>query len=70
MKFEYNSKSEERECVAYIDGDGDLCMRDGNEYVDMIALGVSGASTYKVEEFDQSEATHRFYPGDKLTITF
>jgi len=70
MKFTYDKKDESRECVAYIDGDGDLCMRDQGGNVALVALGFDGAETYQTVAFDPSNATHRFYPGDKLTITF
>jgi len=66
MKFEYDSKSEESECVAYIDGDGDLCMVDG-DYA--MILGRDGVHLTDME-WKPDEATRRFYPGDKLTITF
>lgn len=70
MKFEYDNMNDDRECVAYIDGDGDLCMRDNHSNVLLVTLGRCGASTYETEVFDPSDATHKFYPGDKLTITF
>ncbi len=77
MKFEYDGDSEQRECVAFIDGDGLLwvgayCLYDDDvksvvftsddkPHVGDISLK-TGMALFGV--------TKRFYPGDKLTITF
>lgn len=66
MKFEYDSKSVQRECVAYIDKDGDLLVMDDDG---AILLGQDGTHLTAME-WNPSEATRKFYPGDKLTITF
>lgn len=63
MKFTYEHEADDRDCVAYIDGDGDLVMRGG--YI-VKAGWIENAEHY----FNPSEATHKFYPGDKLTIEF
>ena len=69
MKFEYDGDSEHRECVAYIDGDGDVIVRDTlnhtGEHPALISDGNVGTA-----EWQPHTATRRFYPGDKLTITF
>lgn len=70
MKFEYDSKSDERKCVAYIDDDGDLIMADILGVASAVSLGSDGAATYREITFDPKKAVHKFYPGDKITITF
>jgi hypothetical protein len=60
MKLTYDTKPDERECVAYISGDGGLVIKERR-----------GNHVYMVyDSFDPSDATHRFYPGDSITITF
>ena len=67
MKFTYNTKPDDRECVAYIDRDGDLRIRDERDGSvafcsdDGVVIGLP---------WQPSDALHRFYPGDSITITF
>ncbi len=70
MKFTYDKKTNDRECVAYIDGDGCLCLNDKIGNASLICLASHGAATFECLKFDPSKATHKFYPGDKLTIEF
>jgi hypothetical protein len=55
-----------RECVAYVDGDGDLVVkaREGDGFCMSSEYGVVHS------DFIEGDAVHKFYPGDKLTITF
>lgn len=65
MKFEYEVKQDNRECVAYIDDDGDLVVKnDGGACV------IVGDSYCCEFTFHPSRNDHKFYPGDKVTITF
>lgn len=61
MKFTYNTKPAEHECVAYIDGEGDLIIR--YNYDRKVFFHID-------DLFNIYNATHRFYPGDSITITF
>lgn len=69
MKFEYDNMNDDRECVAYIDGDGDLIIKNTlnlvYEHPALITDGNVGTA-----EWNPVESLHKFYPGDKLTITF
>lgn len=67
MKFEYDRKERTDDCVAFIDSDGDLVIvdRDG----DAIAFGVECVHP-SYELSDSTYIAHKFYPGDKITITF
>ena len=63
MKFEYDVSPEHDECVAYIDADGDLILRDeGKIYV------ISQDNMFLREVHEN--ARRRFYRGEKITITF
>lgn len=70
MKFEYENKNDDKECVAFIRyGDLYIKERDGGNLVisdDGSFLG--GLPWHNVET--SPEITHKFYPGDKITITF
>lgn len=73
MKFEYENKVDDRECVAFIDADGDLCLKaDGAD--DIVWLTTGGVqyceSPRNNFDFQKEKAVHRFYPGDTITITF
>lgn len=74
MKFEYDVKNDDRECVAF-------------EWLGHIHIKLDcGNTVLLAEDFSHNpgfhfmgkevwdhrinEATHKFYPGDKLTITF
>jgi hypothetical protein len=60
MKFTYDTNPDERECVAYIDDEGDLIIKERD-----------GKTVYCLDgAFDPSCDNHRFYPGDSITITF
>lgn len=67
MKFEYDGKSDDRECVAFIDEDGDLVMKDYlGGAITIFAYGMT-ESGY---DWKPDTAIHKFYTGDKITITF
>lgn len=70
MKFEYDGMGDDRECVAFIDADGDLCVKDNN--TDMgVYVGITDASTEKfIDYMSLNGSIRKFYPGDKITITF
>lgn len=67
MKFESESGKDNGACVAYL-----------NFYGDLVILGPVGGTVCLGEDgpidtdygWDPDAATHKFYPGDKLTITF
>jgi len=69
MKFEYDGKTDDRECVAFIDGDGDLWIK-----TDEGSCLMYGGSEYTEPSAGNlwlpDKAIKKFYPGDKLTITF
>jgi hypothetical protein len=68
MKFEYENKERDDECVAYIDIDGDLIVkRDQSAF--LIHSDISGSDD-SWPWSPETDATHKFYPGDKITITF
>ena len=68
MKFTYDKPdTDTRECVAYIDGEGDLIIWDcegGNAIALVYGHAESG------HDWTPSDATHKFYRGDSVTITF
>ena len=67
MKFDYeNPNAKQPECVAYLDDDGDLFIKDHDG--DCVAIGPIGVLLSA--KFDPELATCKFYPGDKITITF
>lgn len=73
MKFEYEKKADDRGCVAFIDGEGDLCVKAGYSLV--YFLGSGGHFVEKEGNlFDSfmvdNRAIKKFYPGDTITITF
>lgn len=67
MKFEYDEKEAEKECVAYISLSGDLVVKDGGGKATVIYD--DGSGTERVM-WNPDSASRRFYHGDKLTITF
>jgi len=69
MKFEYDGADQDRECVAFIDDVGDLWIRDrhGSENV---CISKIGEVIYAEGDFFIEGAVKKFYPGDKITITF
>lgn len=67
MKFEYKKDEDKGDCVAYIDGDGDLIYRTYEHgWVKMI----DGTRQMAPPERNGSGVVHKFYKGDKITITF
>ena len=69
MKFMYEKQDRsDNDVVAYIDEDGDLCMKNtGGRWP--VFLCRSGALT-QVLEWSPQHAAHKFYPGDKITLEF
>lgn len=67
MKFEYEVSKDDRECVAFIDGDGDLWIKTDEGSCLMYKHGGLPESG---ELWEENLAIHKFYPGDKITITF
>mgnify|MGYP003459791044 CR=1 FL=1 len=67
MNFEYDVKDNELECVAFIDDDGDLWIKTDEGSCLMFKSGdiPSAGDLWK-----EGQAVHKFYPGDKITITF
>jgi len=71
MKFEYDGKEDTRECVAYIDENGNLRIRDTGRKTEkrgsvcFTELGIKNGY-----DFSPTTGTRKFYPGDKITITF
>tara|TARA_R110000851_G_scaffold178010_9_gene324941 strand:+ start:1272 stop:1481 length:210 start_codon:yes stop_codon:yes gene_type:complete len=69
MKFTYDTdKPETRECVAYIDKFGHLLLKDTIQDGHSLALTAFSMSSW--DQFDLKDATHKFYKGDSVTITF
>lgn len=68
MKFEFDNKEDDRECVAYIDGDGDLIVKGSNDQGN-ICIAHDGFS-FDSARFCEALAVKKFYRGDKVTITF
>lgn len=66
MKFEYDIKKDDRECVAYIDSDGDLMVSDLAGGAICFVRDGCAESKYN---WAPENAAHKFYPGDKITIT-
>lgn len=68
MKFEY--ENDERDCVAFIDNEGELVVKleDGTNMV----MQENGETFKGVVRFEAlfCSAAHKFYRGDKVTITF
>ena len=65
MKFEYEKRESDRECVAYMYGEF-LYIQDSDG--DCVVLSDRGVGIDPV--WNPDEATYKFYPGDKVTITF
>lgn len=68
MKFEYDGKENARECVAFIDENGNLVIYDGTRKTCICHSGAVHQNPYT--EHHQSGTKRKFYPGDKITITF
>lgn len=69
MRFDYETKQDDRECVAYIDEDGDLVIKENSNGCSLHPLFRKNGDV-GVSPWVESLAVHKFYPGDKLTITF
>ncbi len=67
MKFGYGHNRPDKDCVAYIDTTGALIIRDRTG--DTVSLCEASGLTNGIP-FNLLEAIHKFYPGDKVTITF
>lgn len=69
MKFEYDTKEDNREVVAFVDNTGDLIINLG---MSVLILGDSSAEIEDMGTWFSAEdkATKKFYKGDKITITF
>ena len=67
MKFEYDGKADGSKCVAFIDLDGDLWVKTDEGSV---VFYKEGYATSYGDMWLVENATHKFYPGDKITITF
>jgi hypothetical protein len=69
MKFKYDDNGDARKCVAYIDGD-ELHIKTDDGCVVFYDNGNVHQSGYEMWDDYIKTATHKFYPGDKITITF
>ena len=67
MKFTYDDKQEDRECVAIISSQGTLMFPpvDGNS----VTICPDGL-VHALGLWNPDKATRKFYPGDSVTITF
>ena len=68
MKFEYDGKRDDQECVAYIDHCGDLRVADDSD--EAVCFSAITGTIRSGAVWWPETATHKFYPGDKITITF
>lgn len=72
MKFEYETKEDSRECVAYIQRgeSGWECLTFKCNEVDAVDIFSDWSiSQSAMWEPDSEHTVHKFYPGDKITIT-
>lgn len=77
MKFEYDGAEDERECVAKLfefDGGPELCLAIkalGGDFVWMYPCGNYASIQRNANDFNNDDGlVRKFYPGDKITITF
>jgi hypothetical protein len=63
MEIEYVKNNDDRECMAFIDQDNDL-------WVNLEGLWRCVTGTFYDDILNEDDAIHKFYPGDKITITF
>ena len=68
MKIEYETEEDRGECVAYVDSYGNLILRDEDD--DGFVIFQNGKPPAIMGDFDPDGAVHKFYRGDKITITF
>ena len=75
MKFEYHETDDRGQCVAYVDKHNHLIVKNYRSYYDndrsfVFMTTESKDSTTMWDKFDPDDAVHKFYKGDKITITF
>lgn len=72
MEFEYGNIAEDRECVAFIHSSGTLIIKNEEPTEDDYCQVIGGASNEPKEWWHKwmELAQHKFYKGDKITITF
>ena len=69
MKFEYDCAEDQRECVAFISG-GCLYIKTDSGGVAMYTDDPPVSHGDSIWYMRLDRATRKFYPGDKITITF
>ena len=70
MRFEYETKEDDRECVAYISSKGNLLLKNTDTGKFSIAICKIGQVHADAADNEPDKAIRKFYPGDDLTITF
>jgi hypothetical protein len=77
MKFEYDNKTDDRECVAYahvMDGEGDetlsVAVKNGDGFVTSFYYDGTITRQRCYQDNLGDSLRHKFYHGDKLVITF
>jgi hypothetical protein len=71
MKFECEEEQDRSECVAFIHKSGCLIVKhDDATYDNYCQVLGSGSDTKRWWDAWMKDATRKFYPGDKITITF
>lgn len=68
MKFEYDGKECGLECVAYIGSCGELIIKTDEGVTLMYEDETPNHGGFS--DWEEGRAVHKFYPGDKITITF
>ena len=69
MKFEYDGAKEKCECVAVISCDA-LCFKTDEGCTYLYTDDSPNHGSHEDWGRELSAASRRFYPGDKITITF
>lgn len=72
MKFEYGIDVDRSDTVAFIDDAGDLCIAVESGIVYLLRDGSSfhDDDADLMEYMNDNGFKRKFYPGDKITITF
>ena len=77
MRFDYETKQDDRECVAYahvMQDEGDdtlsIAVKHGDGFVTTFYYDGSIIKQRCYESDIGDDLRHKFYPGDKLTIEF
>ncbi len=77
MKFEYDGAADNRECVAKLfkfGGGNELCLSiklSGGDFLWMYPFDRDASVQRNSNDFNNDDAlVRKFYPGDKITITF